>query len=112
MSSSPNYGPVDHDQTNTASVGLDYDNAGTFASLDGEYGSGFPYVDAVTGDTRRVSPHFIFNMAAGRKMGSFQLAVTIDNILNHGYIIKEASQFSDQEFGAPRTYGVRATFSF
>ena len=34
---------VDHDQTNTASFGVDYEARGVYANLDGEYGSGFPY---------------------------------------------------------------------
>ena len=105
------YFPEDHDQTDTASVGLSYDNAGTYASLDGEYGSGFPYQDD-DGIFRRVSPHFIFNGVLGHKIGAFDAAFTVDNILNHPYIIKQAGTFTDREYGAGRSYGVRLTFKF
>jgi len=108
---SSDYFPVDHDQLDTASVGLSYDHAGTFASLDGEYGSGFPYQDD-SGAFRRVSPHFIFNGAIGGTVKNIQAAITVSNILNHGYVIKQAGTFSDQEYGAGRIYGARLTFSF
>ena len=108
---SSDYFPVDHDQLDTASVGLSYDHAGTFASLDGEYGSGFPYQDD-SGVFRRVSPHFIFNCAIGGTVKNVQAAITVSNILNHGYVIKQAGTFTDQEYGAGRIYGARLTFSF
>ena len=105
------YFPVDHDQTDTASVGLSYDHAGSFASLDGEYGSGFPYQDT-NGVFHRVSPHFIFNAAVGGTVKNVQAAFTVDNILNHPYIIKQAGTFTDRQYGAGRIYGARLTFSF
>ena len=41
-----------------------------------------------------------------------QLAFTVDNLLNHGYVVKQASAFSDVEWGQGRAYGVKLTQSF
>ena len=121
----------DHDQTHTASFGVSYSAHGSYATLDGEYGSGFPYgeidrVDAngnpildpqgnpfpVTINYLRVPVHTILNFGIGTTVGSTQIAFTVDNLLNHGYVIKEAGPFSDVEWGQGRAYGVKLTQNF
>ncbi len=127
----PNYFNADHDQTHTASFGLSYSLRGSYATLDGEYGSGFPYgeinrlgpdgnpvLDAsgspfpTTINFLRVPVHTILNFGIGTAVGSMQLAFTVDNFLNHGYVIKEAGPFSNVEWGQGRAYGVKLTQSF
>lgn len=105
------YFPVDHDQRHTASVGLDYARSGAVASLDGEYGSGFPYQDD-NGVFQRVHPHFILNFALGAQIGRGQLTLTVGNLVNHPYVIKQAGTFTNREWGQARTYGIKWTQNF
>ena len=121
----------DHDQTNTASFGMTYSRAGSYATLDGEYGSGFPYGEIDETNTNgvpvldnqgnpfptalnylRVPVHTILNFGVGTNFGSMQLAFTVNNLLNHGYVVKQASAFSDVEWGQGRAYGVKLTQNF
>ena len=121
----------DHDQTHTASFGVSYTAHGSYVTLDGEYGSGFPYgeIDRLGPDGNpvldasgnpfpttinyiRVPVHTILNFGVGTTVGSMQLAFTVDNFLNHGYVIKEAGPFSNVEWGQGRSYGVKLTQSF
>ena len=126
-----NYFNDDHDQTHTASFGVSYNAHGSYATLDGEYGSGFPYgeIDRIGPDGNpvldpqgnpfpvtinyiRVPVHTILNFGIGATLGSAQIAFTVDNLLNHGYVIKEAGPFSDVEWGQGRSYGVKLTQNF
>ena len=110
----PGYFYDDHDQTHTASVGLSYQKRGNTINLDGEYGSGFPYGQDTAGlpNVYRVPAHFIFNLELGTQIGRGQLALSAQNILNHGYVIKQASPFSDREWGQGRALGVKWTQNF
>lgn len=110
----PGYFYEDHDQTHTASVGLAYEKRGQTVSLDGEYGSGFPYGQSDVGlpNVSRVPAHFIFNLELGTQIGRGRLALSALNVLNHGYVIKQASAFSDREWGQGRTLGVKWTQNF
>ena len=110
----PGYFYEDHDQTHTASVGLAYQKRGQTVSLDGEYGSGFPYGQSAAGlpNFYRVPPHFVLNLEVGTQIGRGQLAVSAQNLLNHGYVIKQASPFSDREWGQGRALNVKWTQSF
>lgn len=109
----------DHDQTHSASFGLSYDNKGTFATVDGEYGSGFPYGQAndaqqhpVALNYMRVPVHTILNLSLGTTLGHNQVALTVGNLLNHGYVIKEAGPFTNTQWGQGRVYGVKWTSAF
>ena len=110
----PGYFYEDHDQTHTASVGLAYAKHGVTINLDGEYGSGFPYgqSDAGLPNFYRVPAHFIFNLELGTRIGQGRFALSASNVLNHGYVIKQASPFSDREWGRGRTLGVKWTQNF
>ncbi len=99
-------------------------DAETFADLDGEYGSGFPYGainDAAGNPTAiniyRVEPHITFDADVGSRLwrthvGSGQLEFIVSNILNHPYVIKEASPFSQTQWAVGRTVGVKLTQTF
>lgn len=110
----------DHDQTDTASFGLDYERKGTFVTLDGEYGSGFPYgqINGPNGTVLAanyifVEPHVTFNFGAGVNLGkSTQIALIVDNLLNHPYLIKQASAFDDTQWAEGRSVGVKFTQNF
>ncbi len=113
------YFSVDHDQTHSASFGLAYQKQGTFATLDGEYGSGFPFGEIddaqgspVTLNYLRVPAHTILNGSVGTQLGHSQIALVVGNLLNHGYVIKQAGPFTDTEWGQGRTYGVKWTQNF
>ena len=110
----PGYFYEDHDQTHTASVGLAYAKRGLTVNLDGEYGSGFPFgqSDAGLPNFYRVPAHFIFNLELGTRIGQGRFALSASNVLNHGYVIKQASPFSDREWGRGRTLGVKWTQNF
>ena len=110
----PGYFYEDHDQTHTASVGLAYAKRGLTVNLDGEYGSGFPYGQSAAGlpNFYRVPAHFIFNLELGTRIGQGRFALSASNVLNHGYVIKQASPFSDREWGRGRTLGVKWTQNF
>jgi hypothetical protein len=121
----------DHDQTNTASFGVSYSAHRSYTTLDGEYGSGFPYgeIDRLDANGNpilddqgnpfptqlnyiRVPVHTILNFGIGTTLGSTQIAFTVDNLLNHGYVIKQAGAFSDIEWGQGRAFGVKLTQNF
>lgn len=121
----------DHDQTNTASFGAAYEHHGIYANFDGEYGSGFTYGENDETDSSgnpvldsggnpiptalnffRTHPHLTFNLAAGRQIGGVDVAFIIDNMLNHAYIIKQASVFSDTQWAQGRSYGLKLTMKF
>ena len=110
----PGYFYEDHDQTHTASVGLAYAKRGQTINLDGEYGSGFPYGQSNAGlpNFYRVPAHFVFNLELGTQIGQGRFALSGINIFNHGYVIKQASPFSDREWGQGRTVGVKWTQNF
>lgn len=104
----------DHDQTNTATVGVDYEHKERFVDLNGEYGSGFPYGQDAAGNVNfiRVEPHFILDADFGAKVHRNTITLTVTNLLNHHYIIKQASQFTDLEYGQGRTFAVKWAMSY
>jgi hypothetical protein len=108
------YIPDDHDQTHTASFGTSYTHNGTFLTLDGEYGSGFPYSPGSNVFQYVFThPHLSFDTSYGFKAThSVDVALLVGNLLNNAYIIKQAGEFSDTEWAPGRTYGVRLTKNF
>lgn len=122
---------VDHDQTNTASLGLSYERSGTYADLDAEYGSGFPSGELDQTNSQgqtiydangnplpillnyiRVEPHTVFNITIGKQFGTTKVAFLVTNLLNDGYVIKQASPFTDTQWGQGRTFGIKLTQNF
>jgi hypothetical protein len=109
----------DHDQTNTASFGVSYNARGVYADIDGEYGSGFPYGEIddtngnpVTLDFIRTEPHLTMDATLGGNRGPIGLAFMVNNLFNDGYILKQASAFSELQWAPGRTFGARLTFNF
>ncbi|BDI34496.1 hypothetical protein CCAX7_65470 [Capsulimonas corticalis] len=111
---SPGYFYADHDQTDTAAVGLSYSHGSIGVNLDGEYGSGLPYGQDDAGNVNflRVPSHFIFNGGLSVKSGHSEIEATVINLLNQPYVIKQASAFSGREWGQGRTFGVKFTQTF
>jgi hypothetical protein len=108
------YIPDDHDQTHTASFGLAYTKSSLFYTLDGEYGSGFPYNPG--SDVFQyifTHPHITLDTSLGFKAThSYEAAFVVSNIFNHAFIVKQAGEFSDTEWSQGRSYGVRLTKNF
>ncbi|MBV9848661.1 MAG: TonB-dependent receptor plug domain-containing protein [Armatimonadetes bacterium] len=109
----------DHDQTDTASFGVNYEARGVYANLEGEYGSGFPYgeIDDANGNPIalnyiRVEPHTTLNFTVGGHRGTTEVALVVNNVLNYAYIIKQAGVFSNTQWAPARTFGVKLTQSF
>lgn len=105
----------DHDQTYTSTFGLSYNRHRTFADLVGEYGSGQPYgeIDDANGSATavnflRVPPHLTLNLDAGVRVGrGTSVSVFADNVLNHGYVIKQTTGLSDAQWARGRLIGLR-----
>lgn len=114
LATSPDYFYDDHDQTDTASVGADYERNGTFASIDGEYGSGFPYGESPTGQVNYLwtEPHFIFDGSAGANIQRGTIELTVINLLNRPYIITQGGVFSTTQWGQGRTFGLKYTYNY
>jgi hypothetical protein len=109
----PGYIFDDHDETNSASFGLDYENSVSFANFDGEYGSGFPYFgNNNLSDLEWTHPHLTLGVGGGTKAGNGQVALTVDNIFNHAYVIKQAGPFTNIQWSLGREYGVKFTQNF
>jgi hypothetical protein len=110
----------DHDQTYTGIMGVSYSHRGSFADIDGEYGSGQPYgeIDNTAGipiavNYLRVPPHFIINIDGGNvTKGGFTATLFVDNLLNHGYVIKEITSLSNAQYAEGRVVGVRLSQDF
>ncbi len=107
----------DHDETNSVSSGLSYGAGSTFATLDAEYGSGFPYYEAsATNDfayEHRSPTHLILDTGVGTDIfRGGQLAFTANNIFDHPFIVKEAGPFTDTQWALGRQLGVKLTLDF
>jgi hypothetical protein len=110
----PGYIWDDHDETNAAAFGFDFDNKGSFANFDGEYGSGFPYFgNSNLSDLEWTHPHLTIDTGCGTKIGRRgQIAFTVDNIFNHAYVIKQAGPFTNIQWSLGREYGMKWTQDF
>ena len=110
----------DHDQTHSGTVELSYETKGRYARLDGEYGSGLPFgeIDDASGNPialnfLRVPPHLTLNFAAGVPLSRrLSLDLTVSNLLNHAYIIKQSDFFSNTQWAQGRAIGLQVTQGF
>jgi outer membrane receptor for ferrienterochelin and colicins len=110
--SNDSFQPEDHDQTYAANAAYTHRfgrDAGWFATLQSEYGSGYP-VQFQSGPDR-LPTHLTFNVALGKeaKRGSFGFDVNVDNLLNHQYIIKMANGFNTTQISSGRKLFFRLT---
>ncbi|HEY8296617.1 MAG TPA: TonB-dependent receptor [Candidatus Baltobacteraceae bacterium] len=112
------YQPEDHDQTYEANGAYTH-RFGTdrtfFATLQGEYGTGYP-VQFQSGPDR-LPAHLTFDLALGKeagKNGSRSLGFDLDvtNVLDHQYIIKIANGFNTTQVASGRNVLLRVTAPF
>jgi hypothetical protein len=107
--------PEDHDQQYEANAAYTHrfgQNRSWFATLQGEYGSGFP-VQFQNG-TGRLPVHTIFDLALGKNPGdgphkSLGFDFEINNLLNHQYVIKIANGFNTTQISSGRNVLFRLT---
>jgi outer membrane receptor for ferrienterochelin and colicin len=110
--------PEDHDQTWEANGAYTHrfgrDRA-FFATLQGEYGTGYP-VEFESG-VERLPAHLQFDLALGKQPGrngdrSLGFDLNIQNLLNHQYIIKIANGFNTTQVAPGRSVLLRLTAPF
>jgi outer membrane receptor protein involved in Fe transport len=115
----------DHDQTVDSTGGYTHyfgANRSWFASLQADYGSGFPvqFQNANFLLSGRLPAHTTFDLSTGRIVlpgrgpNSQGLGVTldVDNLLNHQYVIKVANGFNTTQVANGRTVLLRLTAPF
>jgi len=115
----PNYFYDDHDQTYTASFGLDYNHDERYISISGDYGSGYPYgqLNDANGNPTAlnyifVPSHLTFDFGAGMPIRKFAVALSVTNVFNHPFVLTEASPFSEVQWSQGRNIGVKLTYNF
>lgn len=106
--------PEDHDQTWTGNafytrrLGTDLRS---FATLQTEYGTGFP-VEFQNGDGR-LPAHWILDASLGRSADPAHkrlgYTLSVENLLDHRYLIKENNGFNTTQWNAPRRIVFRIT---
>ncbi|MBV9272251.1 MAG: TonB-dependent receptor, partial [Candidatus Eremiobacteraeota bacterium] len=106
--------PEDHDQTLAANAAYTHRFGASnkwFATLEGEYGSGYP-VQFESGEGRLPS-HTTLDLGIGRDPSSADhslgFALDVDNLLNHQYFIKIANGFNTTQISAGRKVLLRLT---
>ncbi|MEO9170233.1 MAG: TonB-dependent receptor [Candidatus Baltobacteraceae bacterium] len=114
--------PEDHDQTVAATGGYTHRfGAGKawYGSLQTNYGTGYPvaFQNATTNLTGRLPSHLTFDFGVGRNLLSTEknglgVALDIDNVLNHQYIIKIANGFNTTQIATGRRFLLRLTAPF
>jgi len=110
--------PEDHDQTWEANGAYTHrfgDGHKWFATLQGEYGTGYP-VDFEAG-VDRLPAHLTFDLALGKEAGtngdrSLGFSLNVENLLNHQYIIKIANGFNTTQIAQGRSVLLRLTAPF
>jgi outer membrane receptor for ferrienterochelin and colicin len=110
-----NLQPEDHDATYEANAAYThhFGNAGNwFATLQGEYGSGFP-VQFQNGQGR-LPTHLLADLSLGLQptRNTFGLDLDVENLLDHQYIIKIANGFNTTQISSGRNILLRLTAPF
>ncbi len=98
--------PEDHDETyvGDAHVTRHFAPDGkSFATLEAQYGSGFP-VAFLNGTGGRLPSHFDLDAAVGRAPVGTHLGyeLSVDNLLDHRYLVKVDNGFNTTQWNAPR----------
>lgn len=110
--------PEDHDQTFEANAAYTHHigaDRPLFATLQAEYGTGYP-VQFQNG-SGRLPAHLTFDLAVGREAGrrgdgALGYNVSIDNVLNHQFIFKIANGFNTTQIASGRQILARLTVPF
>jgi outer membrane receptor protein involved in Fe transport len=106
------FNPEDHDQTYEANTAYTHRFGGGrswFATLQTEYGSGYP-VQFQSGPSR-LPTHLTFDLALGRQAARNSLGFDFDiqNLLGHQYILKIANGFNTTQIASGRNVLFRLT---
>ncbi|HEY8314478.1 MAG TPA: TonB-dependent receptor [Candidatus Baltobacteraceae bacterium] len=110
--------PEDHDQTYEANSAYTH-RWGTqrswFATLQGEYGTGYP--QSFESGVDRLPAHFTLDLGLGKEAGkngtrSLGFDLDITNLLNHQYVIKIANGFNTTQIASRRNILLRVTAPF
>lgn len=117
--------PEDHDETVVSSSAYTWrfgSGRRWFATLQGNYGSGFPvaFESANATLSGRLPAHTTFDLAAGRNLVAGRggedtglgLQLIVQNLLNHQYPIKVANGFNTTQIGNGRTFLLQFTAPF
>ncbi len=110
--------PEDHDQTYSANGAFTHrfgQNGRMFATLQTEYGTGYP-VQFQNG-SGRLPAHLTFDASLGREAGrsgdgSLGYTLTVDNVLDHQFIYKIANGFNTTQIASGRQVLFRVTAPF
>lgn len=108
----------DHDQTYAANAAFTHKfgaSRGLFATLQTEYGTGYP-VQFQSGDGR-LPAHLTFDLALGKEAGrtsggSLGYNLSVDNLLNHQFIYKIANGFNTTQIASGRQMVFKVTAPF
>ncbi|HEY2473888.1 MAG TPA: TonB-dependent receptor [Candidatus Cybelea sp.] len=117
--------PEDHDETVVSSSAYTwhFGNDGRwFATLQGNYGSGFPVAFETANEnlSGRLPAHTTFDLAAGRNIiagrpgqdTGLGVQLIVNNILNHQYVIKVANGFNTTQISNSRSVLLRLAAPF
>ncbi len=116
--SSMSFADEDHDQTWEANGAYTH-RFGTghawFATLQSEYGTGYPV--AFQAGVNRLPAHMQFDVALGKQPGtngdrSLGFDLDVENLLNHQYVIKIANGFNTTQIAPGRSVLLRLTAPF
>lgn len=105
--------PEDHDQTWAGNAFLTRrfgPGLRTFATLQAEYGTGFP-VEFESGEGR-LPAHWVLNASLGRsaeRRAGLGWQLDVENLLDHRYVIKVNNGFNTTQWNAPRRVVLRLT---
>jgi outer membrane receptor protein involved in Fe transport len=106
--------PEDHDQRWSANAFYTRHLGGdlkTFATLQAEYGTGFP--TQFESGQGRLPAHWIVDASVGRPADRaakrFGYTLSVDNLLGHRYLIKVNNGFNTTQWNAPRRIVLRIT---
>ncbi len=102
---------LDHDQRNTANVGLDANLPWrAFASANVYYGSGF---SNGTGPPSHLPSHAELNLSAGKSFGkSFSASLTVLNVTNRHLLVDNSLTFGGFHYDDPRQIYAQVNYKF
>jgi hypothetical protein len=98
--------PEDHDETYTSDLHVTQHfspDLKSYVTVESQYGSGFP-VAFLNGTGGRLPAHFEENVAIGRAPVHNHVGYefTVDNLLDHRYLIKVDNGFNTTQWDPPR----------
>lgn len=118
VAAASSFQPEDHDQTVAANAEFTHllgSSKASYVSLAADYGTGFP-VQFETGSARLPS-HLTFGLAVGRRAGAnsplaLGWKLSLLNLTNDAYIIKEQNGFNTTQYAAGRSINFAVSVPF